>query len=93
MATKTVITCDVCYTQKKETNHWIKAWIDEVEFVSKRVKEGETYNIDADDACGESCAIQLYSRWLQIGGIEATQPQAIPIPPNTATELDDEIPF
>lgn len=69
------IKCDICGTCKKETNHWWKFWIHEMDFNHRLViapAEDVTKDIPHDymDACGPRCVGTALDRWITNGNFE-----------------------
>ena len=59
------VKCDVCGTQKQETNHWLYVnyrILERHESIEFSVEAGE--NKLCLDICGDECAHKLLSQWL-----------------------------
>lgn len=73
MSQKIQITCDLCHTIKRETNHWWIAWIDQNIFHAATAGTVITFTDDAGqkidgqtyDFCGEGCATLAFSAYLR----------------------------
>jgi hypothetical protein len=64
--------CDVCQIEKKETNHWLRAWVGQdgwlvFAHVRKTSKECEEA---IKDICGHACATRILQRWMVSGTLE-----------------------
>ena len=63
----TATTCDVCGTQKKETNHWFFAVSSAKAFQVRTADSAFSIRKPAvkRNICGEACSHKALSQWLQ----------------------------
>ncbi len=59
-----VITCDICGTQKRETNHWFVAYEESGELRISGWNSLHLLSPEAKHLCGETCAHKLISHFL-----------------------------
>ncbi len=78
MTTSTIITCDVCGAQKKETNRWFIVAVSTFPpYVAVNCAENRDripVKLSTKDVCGESCATRLIQQWFASGSIEEPPP-------------------
>ena len=53
--------CDICKTQKKETNHWYKGWINE-EFSGRGICIYQ-WHVEVSN-CVHLCGIECVTKWM-----------------------------
>lgn len=85
---RTVVSCDACGTDKKETNHWWVLWIDEAGFHADRLRTVEG-DLPVKHACGSGCANKMFMRWMATGKMEAEKPT--PSKVRLLDELEDRV--
>lgn len=64
--------CDVCTTQKQETNHWLVALVgnDDLLFMpASNQSRGYFDGLRREDICGADCAHTRLSQWLTQQGL------------------------
>jgi hypothetical protein len=59
-----VITCDICGTQKRETNHWFVAYEESGELRISGWNSLHLLSPETKHLCGETCAHKLISHFL-----------------------------
>ena len=59
-----VITCDVCGSQKRQTNHWFAAYEESGELRIGGWNSLHRLSPDTQHLCGEACAHKLISQFL-----------------------------
>ena len=74
MSRNTIITCDQCVAQKKETNHWFNIWTEEaLDNIDLRMADfyvhitkfnNQRVGDNVKDICGHWCLMQCISRLL-----------------------------
>lgn len=67
MATKTVVTCDVCGAEKKPgSGNWWNIWLEDQVFHTAELDTVGFYQPPTESAevCGIACANTLYARWM-----------------------------
>lgn len=73
MATRTVITCDICGTEKQETNGWFSVGIEPAQNTFHAWHPPDSYLAPGGayrDCCGSECAHKAFSRWMSHGTLE-----------------------
>ena len=59
-----VVTCDICGTQKQQTNHWFLASEESGELRISGWNSSHLLSPEAKHLCGETCAHKLISQFL-----------------------------
>lgn len=59
-----VITCDICGSQKRQTNHWFVAWEESGELRITGWNSLHLLSPEKKHLCGETCAHKLISHFL-----------------------------
>ena len=78
MSERTVITCEACDIQKKETNRWwkVKEMTTHLRIFKAEVKVPKPYK----DVCGQVCVHRLVDRWMESRPMEKVEEPAAEVP-------------
>jgi len=71
-----VITCDICGSQKRQTNHWFVAYEESGELRISGWNSLHLLSPETKHLCGETCAHKLISQFLMRLGDGGTQRSA-----------------
>jgi hypothetical protein len=94
MSIKTVTTCDVCGTEKKDTNHWWRIGLNASTLWAQPFWDiTEKYKVVYRDACGQACAMKLFDRYLSNGTLEESLPPISQINVTLPNDLEEPIDF
>lgn len=65
MAAKKVYECDQCKAQKKDTNHWLLAFVNNKQEIKFMPWNNDFFDShDVKHLCGEQCATKELNQWL-----------------------------
>jgi hypothetical protein len=59
-----VVFCDICGTEKQQTNHWFVAYVEACELHVKGLKPSEPLHTGAKHLCGQNCLHKLLDEFL-----------------------------
>ena len=96
MGTKTIYTCDICGSERKQTNHWFEFYENGDGAIGLRTFKG---NDTLKHVCGQACAHQMLDRWLSTGSLEKpevqnSEPEPLRMPQDDPIEVrESEYPF
>lgn len=79
-----VIRCDICATQKRQTNHWFVAYEESGELRVSGWNSTRVWDPQTKHLCGEACALKLVSHFLMgLLNVAAPSPGALVKPTNS----------